>query len=202
MEQSRVGELSFCPLGAILSCFWYRSVKKYPLGMGNLATCVAEWAQVLREPAVFWLQAWVERWEGDGPCSWGSVGSRRQRRLLPPAVSCLHQRRFVFQRSLPGRGELHADGQPGAEEAGLPLPDELRQEPAGHGHHGSQHLREGERRGLACPRAARCSGSVQPTACIPAFVRGRRTQLLRTPLQRKGAPAGFQSLFLQEQRLP
>ena len=31
------------------------------------------------------------------------------------------------------------------EEAGVPVPDELCQVPAGHGHHGSQHLRQGLR---------------------------------------------------------
>lgn len=49
----------------------------------------------------------------------------------------------VFQCSLPRCGELHADRQPGAEEAGLPVPDELCQKPARHGHHGCQQLCEG-----------------------------------------------------------
>lgn len=36
---------------------------------------------------------------------------------------------FPLQRFVSRRGELHADRQPGAEEAGVPVPDELRQEP-------------------------------------------------------------------------
>ena len=52
-------------------------------------------------------------------------------------------RELVFQRSVPRRGQLHADWEPGAEEACLPLPDELRQESARHGHHGCEHLRQG-----------------------------------------------------------
>lgn len=51
----------------------------------------------------------------------------------------------TLQCSLPRRGELHADRQPGAEEAGVLVPDELCQESARHGHHGSQHLRKGLR---------------------------------------------------------
>ena len=47
------------------------------------------------------------------------------------------------QCAVPGRRQLHADGQPGAEEARLSLPHELRQESAGHGHHGRQYLRQG-----------------------------------------------------------
>ena len=39
--------------------------------------------------------------------------------------------------------ELHADRQPGVEEAGLPVPDELRQKSARYGHHGCQQLCEG-----------------------------------------------------------
>lgn len=83
--------------------------------------------------------------------------------------SVLSRRCFVFQRSLPGRGELHADGQLGAEEAGLPLPDELRQEPARHGHHGSQHICEGERRGLRARSCAPRRGSSAHHAppCLP-----------------------------------
>jgi len=48
-----------------------------------------------------------------------------------------------LQCAVPGCGELYADRQPGAEEAGLPVSDELRQEPARHGHHGCQHIRQG-----------------------------------------------------------
>lgn len=49
-----------------------------------------------------------------------------------------------LQCAVPGCCELHADGQPGAEEAGLPVPDELRQESARHGYHGCEHLRKGK----------------------------------------------------------
>lgn len=45
---------------------------------------------------------------------------------------------------VPRCGELHADRQPGAEEVGLPLLNELRQEPAWHGHHGRQQLCQGK----------------------------------------------------------
>jgi len=38
---------------------------------------------------------------------------------------------------------LHANRQSGTEKAGIPVPDELRQEPTGHGYHGSQHVRQG-----------------------------------------------------------
>ena len=55
----------------------------------------------------------------------------------------VHDRRQRCQRTVSGRGQLHADWQPRAEKVGLPLLDELRQEPARHGHHGSQHLRQG-----------------------------------------------------------
>lgn len=48
-----------------------------------------------------------------------------------------------LQRFVPRCCELHADGQPGIEEAGLPLPDELCQESARYGYHGSQHLCKG-----------------------------------------------------------
>ena len=48
-----------------------------------------------------------------------------------------------LQCAVPGCGELYADRQPGAEKAGLPVSDELRQEPARHGHHGRQHIRQG-----------------------------------------------------------
>lgn len=41
------------------------------------------------------------------------------------------------------RGELHADRQSGTEKAGIPVLDELRQEPTGYGHHGGQHVRQG-----------------------------------------------------------
>lgn len=49
--------------------------------------------------------------------------------------------------SVPGCGQLHADGQPGVEEAGVLVPDELRQVTARHGHHGSQYLRQGKSKG-------------------------------------------------------
>ena len=65
-----------------------------------------------------------------------------------------HQRLFTFpfsfllcsQLSLSRCSELHADWQPGAEEACVSLPDELCQESARHGHHGCQQLREGNLR--------------------------------------------------------
>ena len=50
----------------------------------------------------------------------------------------------MFQCAVPGCGELHADRQPRAEEAGLPVPHELRQKPARHRHHGRQHVCQGK----------------------------------------------------------
>lgn len=44
-------------------------------------------------------------------------------------------------RPVPGRRQLHADGQPGAQEARLSVSDELRQIAARYGHHGGQHFR-------------------------------------------------------------
>lgn len=52
---------------------------------------------------------------------------------------------LIFQCPLPRRGELYADRQPGAEKAGVLVFDELCQESTRHGHHGCQHLCEGER---------------------------------------------------------
>ena len=46
--------------------------------------------------------------------------------------------------SVSGRHQLHANRQLGAQEVGLPLSHELRKVAAGHGHHGRQHIREGE----------------------------------------------------------
>ncbi len=48
-----------------------------------------------------------------------------------------------FQRTLSRRSQLHADWQSGAQEACVSLPDELCEEPAGHGHHGCQYVRQG-----------------------------------------------------------
>ena len=59
-------------------------------------------------------------------------------------IDDLCARLWIFsQLPFPRRRELHADRQPGAEEAGVSLPHELRQEPARHGHHGRQHIRQG-----------------------------------------------------------
>lgn len=41
------------------------------------------------------------------------------------------------------RSKLYADWQFGAEKTGVSVSDELCQEPAGHGHHGGQHVRQG-----------------------------------------------------------
>jgi hypothetical protein len=44
---------------------------------------------------------------------------------------------------VPRRGELHADRQSRTEEARVLVLDELCKVPAGHGHHGCQHVRQG-----------------------------------------------------------
>lgn len=59
-----------------------------------------------------------------------------------------HNSLSPVQRSVPRCRELHADGQFGAEKAGLSVPDELCQESARHGHHGCEHLRKGTVRPL------------------------------------------------------
>lgn len=46
-------------------------------------------------------------------------------------------------RTVPGRRQLHANGQFGAEEAGLSVSDELCEIATGHGHHGREHVRQG-----------------------------------------------------------
>lgn len=56
---------------------------------------------------------------------------------------CFHDSRERCVCAVSRRGELHADRQSRTEKAGVPVPDELRQESAGYGHHGSQHVRQG-----------------------------------------------------------
>lgn len=56
---------------------------------------------------------------------------------------CFHDGRERCVCTVSRRGELHADRQSGAEKVGVSVPDELRQEPARYGHHGSQHVCQG-----------------------------------------------------------
>lgn len=53
-------------------------------------------------------------------------------------------------RTLSRRSELHADRQLGAEETGLPIPDELRQVSARHGYYGCQYICQGMYHGIVC----------------------------------------------------
>lgn len=73
--------------------------------MGNLAASAAGWVQVLGEPGVFWLQEWVEPWEGDGRAPremWGPIGSGVSfPRLRSMAVFCLHGGALSFSALFP-----------------------------------------------------------------------------------------------------
>lgn len=64
--------------------------------------------------------------------------------LKPHTVNLDQALLLCCQFFVPRCSELHADWQPGAEEVGLPLLDELRQEPTWHGHHGCQQLCQGK----------------------------------------------------------
>lgn len=97
------------------------------------------------------------------------IRRRRKRKLLRRSVNilsffkqgfCFFKQFFTFLKWILGnslddswkrclslvsrRGELHANGQPRAEETCVPLPDELRKKSTRYGYHGCQHIRQGK----------------------------------------------------------